>query len=488
MSDARVLLVNTNQMRPPIAPIGLDYLADALREQGFEADLLGLCFVDDCQSAIAEYFAEHCVLAVAVTLRNTDDTYFASQDFFVPRVKAIVDLLRDHTSAPLILGGVGFSVMPQAVMSYCQVDLGLWGEGEYSLPALVSRLVTGQEPFDVPGLIYRQGTGYRRNPAISLDLARLRTPSRDTVDNRRYFAEGGQGNIESKRGCNGRCIYCADPVAKGRRVRLRSPASVAEEVEKLVSQGIDQLHFCDSEFNLPEAHAREVCLALIEWGMGDRVRWYAYVTPAPFSDELALLMRRAGCIGVNFGADSGTDAMLQRLGRDFRVDVLQRTADICHRQGLVFMYDLLLGGPGETKESLQSTIELMKRLSPHRVGASLGVRLYPGTRLAAMVRKEGPLGQNGNLWGSVANNNNFLAPVFYVSSALGDEAQEYLAELIGNDERFFVGLRGEENQNYNYNDNSFLVNAINRGYRGAYWDILRRLQQGGEAPEIPLSV
>jgi len=470
-----VLLVNPNQMKPPVAPLALDYLASTIK--GFEVDLLDLCFSEDFAQEIDRYFASNSISAIALTLRNTDDTHFAGQDFFVPRLKEIADRLKSHTSAPLILGGSGFSIMPEAILEYCDLDLGIWGEGEYSLPMLVEKIIAKEDYLDVPGIVYRAKKGFGRNPARYVDLRNMPTPERNTVDNRRYFGEGGMGSIETKRGCPKRCIYCADPLGKGKRIRLRSPKSVGDEIEALLEMGIDHLHFCDSEFNLPPSHAEAVCLEIIKRGLGTGVKWYAYCSPVPFSNELAIQFKRAGCAGINFGVDSASDRMLRALGRDFTIDDLERTAQICHRQGMVFMYDLLLGGPGETVNSLRDTIETMKRLSPNRVGAALGIRVFPGTRLAALVRKEGPIGQNPNLHG--AADENFFAPVFYLSSALGEDAQQYLGRLIAGDERFFTAFPEAGDQNYNYNQNELLVQAIKDGYRGAFWDILRRLAEGG---------
>ena len=473
----KVLLINPNQMKPPVAPLALDYLAHALTQNHFDVDILDLCFAADSAQAIDDYLARNSPVAIGITVRNIDDTFIASQDFFIPELKEVIDRLRMRTSAPLILGGSGFSVMPEAILSYCDVDLGLWGEGEYSLPLLIAKIASNQEWRDVPGLVYRSDQGFHRNPPKYLKLSEF-APERDAVDNRRYFAEGGMGSVEDKRGCAQGCIYCVDPVGKGRRVRLRPPDSVADEIEKLLELGIDHFHFCDGEFNIPEAHAREVCLKLIERGLGSKLRWYAYCSPAPFSHELANLCQRAGCAGIDFGVDSGNDHMLRTLGRDFTGDDLRRTADACHRQGIVFMYDLLLGGPGESKKSLQETIELMKRLSPSRVGAAMGIRIFAQTKLAALVRRQGSLTKNPNLHGTVERNDNFFAPVFYLSSALGPDAQGYLSELITGDERFFFGATGDADQNYNYNENTILVNAIEAGYRGAFWDILRRLAEG----------
>ena len=474
----KILLVNPNQMKPPVAPLALDYLASALSESGFEVDLLDLCFCqnsEDFTPEIDRYFALNSVFAIAITLRNTDDTCFATQDFFVPRIKEIIDSIRAHSSAPLIMGGSGFSTMPEAILQYCSLDMGIWGEGEYSLPLLLTKMAGREGYHGVPGLVYRVAKGYRRNPPEYLDLKNMASPQRNAVDNRRYFLEGGMGNIEAKRGCPKRCIYCADPLAKGRTVRQRSPKSVVDEIDVLLRMGIDHFHFCDSEFNFPASHAEEVCLEIVNRGLGSKIRWYAYCSPAPFNEELATLFPKAGCAGINFGVDSANDRMLRTLDRDFTVEDIVHTAQLCQRHGIIFMYDLLLGGPGETKDTLLETITMMKRLSPSRVGASLGVRILPETRLAEMVHKQGPVDLNPNIRG--AGDDKFFAPVFFLSSSIGEDAPEYLASLVGDDERFFFMSGEAADRNYNYNDNIVLTSAIRDGYRGAFWDILRRLSR-----------
>ncbi|MEE8470792.1 MAG: radical SAM protein [Dehalococcoidia bacterium] len=475
--QGKVLLINLNQMMPPVSPLALDYLAHALSENQYQVDILDLCFTTDIQRAVKQHTARGRLLAVAISLRNTDDVYLASQDFFVPKYKELIDLLKTQTDAPIILGGSGFSTMPQAILSYCELDLGIWGEGEFSLPLLIGRIAANEDYRDVPGLVYRSRGKFHANPATYLDLSRISAPARGAIDNQRYFVEGGVGSIETKRGCPMGCIYCADPLGKGRRLRLRSPQSVAREVRSLLEMGIDHFHLCDSEFNIPKDHALEICTELAAEGLGDKIRWYTYASPAGFTKELAALCRKAGCVGINFGVDSGCDRMLRRLGRDFTVEDITRTAEACRQEGIISMYDLLLGGPGETRQSLRETIETMKRLSPNRVGTSLGVRVFPKTKLALSLRRQGALNENPNLHGTVAGNDHFFAPIFYLSSRLGDDASDYLSHLIGEDERFFFVSPADAEKNYNYNDNTVLVNAIKAGYRGAFWDILRRLSE-----------
>jgi radical SAM superfamily enzyme YgiQ (UPF0313 family) len=472
----RVLLINPNEMKPAVAPIGLDYIAGALELSGFKVDLVDLCFATSFKKSLDAYFRGHDPLAIGVTVRNTDDCYYLSQAFILPRLKEIIDYVKEKTSRPIILGGVGFSVMPEPILAYLEVDLGIWGDGEWALPALMKRMVTGENYFGIPGLIYRRGDAYHRNPSELSELSDLPLARREAVDNLRYLREGGMGGVETKRGCEQRCIYCADPLAKGRRYRLRPPSIVADEIEVLLGQGVDYLHLCDSEFNLPYGHALGVCEEIIRRGLGERVAWYAYLSPVPFTEELALSMVEAGCRGINFGVDHAAACILQNLGRPFTSADLRETAAICHRLGIPFMYDLLLGGPGEDRESLALAISAMKEINPSRVGISAGVRIYPGTRLAQLALADIEKG-SANVRGTI--NPAFFAPIFYVSNAIGDELYPFIASLVNKDERFFFGGGEEVEANYNYNANDVLMEAIKRGYRGAFWDILRRLAQEG---------
>ncbi len=473
----RVLLVNPNEMKPAVAPIGLDYIASALELAGFKVDLIDLCFASSFQAELDAYFKGHDPLAIGVTVRNTDDCYYLSQAFILPRIKEIIDYIKGKTRKPVILGGVGFSVMPEPILAYLEVDLGIWGDGEWALPALVKRMTAGEGPFDIPGLIYRKAGRYYCNPPELPELLDLPLARREAADNLRYLREGGMGGVETKRGCEQSCIYCADPLAKGRRYRVRPPSMVADEIEVLLGQGVEHLHLCDSEFNLPYRHAVAVCEEIIRRRLGERVSWYAYLSPAPFTEELALLMVKAGCRGINFGVDHAADRMLKNLGRPFTAAAIKETAAICHRLKIPFMYDLLLGGPGEDKESLTFAISFMKEIKPSRVGISAGVRIYPGTRLAEIALADIEQG-NAHIRGSF--NPDFFAPVFYVSSAMGDELYPFIASLVKKDERFFFGGGEEVEANYNYNANDVLTEAIKRGYRGAFWDILRRLAEEGE--------
>jgi len=473
----KVLLINPNRMKPPVSPVALDYLDQCLRENGFQVELLDLAFSTDVAGDVRRALAQPPIL-VGITIRNIDDSYFASRDFCLEKMKKVIDLVRNQTGSPVVLGGVGFSIFPLAAARFCRVDFGIQGEGEMPLVILAEKMRRKERWDDVPGLVYRRDGMLVANPPYRHNLREMSLSQRRLVDNPRYFHEGGMVGFETKRGCFKECSYCADRLAKGTRVFVKPPEDVVRELKSLLDQGIDHFHTCDSEFNVPGSHAEEVCRAMIRAGIGKKARWYAYATPAPFTDNLAHLMKKAGCVGIDFGVDHVNPRMLKTLGRDFTADDILTAAKLSHKHGFSFMFDLLIGAPGENKTTVRELIETMKRANPSRVGLSIGVRICPNTKLARQISAEGMTPENPNLHGALEDNPDLLKPIFYLSSRLGERPHDYIRELVAGDPRFLIGEAGDAPENYNYNDNSALVEAIRAGYRGAFWDIMRRAESG----------
>jgi radical SAM superfamily enzyme YgiQ (UPF0313 family) len=475
----RIVLVNANLIRPPIAPIGLEYVATAVEDAGFAVEVADLSWSSGAESALRATLGERPLL-VGLTLRNLDDSSAASRASFVGFHRDVVAMIHRLTDAPVVLGGAGFSISPAAAIAALGADFAVHGDGEQALLRLSMALnhQTGEDDWlSIPGLLFRASGRIHGSPPRPIDLAALPAPRRIYVDNRRYLSEGAQIGFETSRGCAARCTYCADPIAKGRSVRCRAPASIADEIAQLVRAGVDTFHTCDSEFNAARRHALDVCRTFSERGLGDSARWYAYCAPSDFDDELARAMRQAGCVGVNFGVDHVDDSMLSRLGRAHRLVDIERSRAACRNAGLAVMFDLLLGAPGETWASICSAIETMRRLAPDAIGIALGVRLYRGAPLAdelaphAMDSKKGVTNATDDL----------LEPSFFVEPTIEADCEDRLAAEIGEDPRFFylgASDRNDDLPSYNYNENRELEGAIARGARGAYWDILRKLRAG----------
>ncbi len=333
-----------------------------------------------------------------------------------------------------MLGGAGFSVMPELVMDACKVDAGAWADGEWAVVELAKRIEGRQDWSGVPNLVWRREGRWQRNAPSSQPLTGLPPMSRTWVDHPRYVREGGQAGLETKRGCPCQCIYCADPLAKGREMRPRSPQVVVDELERLLAQGVDHIQSCDSEFNAPEWHAADVCKEIIRRKLGDKVHWYAMCSPVPFSSELASLMRRAGFDGVNLGVDNGDEQMLRRLKRGFTPEDILNATRCCKEAGIAVMFDLLLGAPGETKESIARTIELVKRARPTKANVQLGVRVYPGTELATLVAQP-------ELREGLVGGDDPYEPLFFIEPAVAPFASRMLDELISDSYERKVQMR-----------------------------------------------
>jgi radical SAM superfamily enzyme YgiQ (UPF0313 family) len=471
-------------MKPSIGPIGLDYIACAARATGVETDIVDLCFADDPTKKLTDYFSKNSPELVGISVRNSDDCFWPSGEWFIPDLADTVSLIKSMSNAPIALGGVGFSIFAEQILKYTKADFGIHGDGEQAIISLMDQLRGGKKFELVEGLLWKDNGGINRNKAAWPEKLSLPI-TRDAIDNKRYFNEGGQGGLETKRGCNRLCIYCADPLAKGRLARLRSPVEVANEAQNLLSQGIDVLHFCDAEFNIPKKHALEVCEEFARRKIGERLKWYTYMAVVPFDAELAQAMPKAGCVGINFTGDSASRVMLETYRQKHRREDIASAVKLCHKNDIKVMIDLLLGGPGETAETVKETIDLVKKIEPDCAGAALGIRIYPGTEMAKFV-EQCEMTNSGAIRRHYEGELDFFKPTFYISDKLGDNPAELVRDMIGSDERFFVPIpertstTGNEDgaTDHNYNDNVELVEAIAQGARGAYWDILFQLRTG----------
>jgi len=469
-------------MVPLIGPIGLDYVAASADKAGIDVEVVDLGLADQPEKVIKDYFSTREPELVGLSFRNADDCFWPSADWFVPGLKDTIKDIRAVTNAPIVIGGVGFSIFAKSIVEHTGADFGISGDGETATIELYRQLTAARRFQDVPGLVWREKKTINSNPPSWPDSISLGT-SRKFIDNKSYFKRGGQCGLETKRGCNRPCIYCADPLSKGTMLRLRDPSEVADEVESLLSQGIDVLHLCDSEFNVPRNHAYAICEELNRRSLGDKVRWYAYLSPTPFDADLARVMARAGCVGIDFTGDSGSELMLQTYRQQHNREDLATAVKLCRLNKIAVMIDLLLGGPGETPRTVRETIEFIKQIGPDCAGAALGIRVYPGTAMEQIIAEELRKPKKSGIRRKYRGPINLLKPTFYISTALGERPAEFIRDLIAGDKRFFepaleADSRTAEDDaaNYNYNENLLLTKAISEGARGAYWDILRHIR------------
>jgi radical SAM superfamily enzyme YgiQ (UPF0313 family) len=422
MAVKRIALVNPNRWKPKTAPVALDYLSSSLESRGFRVDLLDLCHAADVKQTVKTFFRDHPADLVGVTLRNLDDIHYGR--FMVPELRDIMRHVKDAANAPIVLGGSGFSICPERVLEYCGLDMGIAGEGEFALPMLASDLSDRSDLADIPGLVYRDGDGFRRNPVGTNDLAGMCLSGRSKVDYSRYISKGGAKGgtgVQTKRGCTQDCIYCIVPAVEGRVMRLRPVPDIVDEIENLIAKGVKRFFFADSEFNYPEEHAKMICREMIDRKLADKMRWSVYTAPKPFSLELAKLMVEAGCRLAIFTIENANEKVLKCMRKDFTPDDVRQMARACKEAGLTFSYCTMFGGPGETMNTVLETLDLMKEVRAQGVTMwdPPGMRIYPNTPLADIVREEGFSRKNPNLHGRIKGNDDFFEPVYYLSAQMG---------------------------------------------------------------------
>jgi len=458
----QVLVVAANTIRypAPVYPLGAACIAAALREAGHEISLLDLGFERAPAAALGRAVRRRRPALTALSLRNGDSTAYPTARSFLPHFKALARSVREHGSGQLVLGGPAATLYPEPYLGETGADALVLGEGEQTVVALCAALQRGDDVSVLPGVVTPATARLAGEPAAAepaADLDALPEPAWDLLPPRRYLRRAGEANFQTKRGCAFRCVYCPGPRRfEGPGLRLMSPELVVGRLERLVRQhGIDSVFLVDNVFNQPADHAKAICEAIV--GSGLKLRWSCQLSPAGFDDELAALLVRAGCASGDFGLDSAVDEVLEGLGKPFRLDDIERAAAACQRAGLRFCASLLFGGPNETLQTAQRTVERIEALRPTAVVAMGGIRILPGTPLERLAIEEGRLGPEG------AGHE----PVFYLSPGMEDTLLPFLREK-------HQSLRGWVLPSETPEAAPLWADALRfLGMRGPLWELLR---------------
>lgn len=414
----RFLVVSPNQSRSPdpVPPIGAAYAAAAARRAGHEVDLYDACFAGEhLHTQLAARIAAFRPDVVGLSLRNVDDTAYPRATSSLPAYRAVADTIRRAApGVPLLLGGPAFTLFPQALLAELGADHGLAGEADAALPELLAAIESGRAP---RGEV---------TPGTPADLTALPAPARDLLDLGRYAREGGSVNLQTKRGCVFVCGYCTYPALEGRGVRARPPVAVVDEMEDVVDRhGIDSFFFVDSVFNAPPEHAAAICAELERRALP--VTWTAYLSPAAVTPALAEAMARSGCRSVDLGTDAASPPTLRGLRKGFGVEAIRQATAALRGAGIPFCHSLLFGGPGETWQTFAETVANVVETGPTAVVAIAGVRVYPGTGIAAHA-----------IAGGMPPEAIGLSPAFWIEPAVRDGLVERLAEVAARQQGWVV--------------------------------------------------
>ena len=389
----------------PVLPLGLACVAEAAVRAGHNAVLLDLMGEPDPGVALKQAVTSFRPECIGVSVRNIDDQNMERCRFLLEDSRAILAACRELTAAPLIVGGAGFSIFPESALAYLGADMGIAGEGEAAFVSLLGKLEQGGDPGDIEGIVL-PGRSWTPKTAFSRDLDAWPLP--DTAFLRASAAKipGAWIPVQTRRGCPLRCSYCSTPRIEGTASRKRDPEQVVEWLQEWAGAGYHNFYFVDNTFNFPLSYAKELCRRILERKL--ELRWQAIIYPKQVDDELAALMAAAGCCHVSLGFESGSPPVLRQLNKRFSPDEVSDISGRFADHGIERMGFLLLGGPGETRETVEESLKFADSLRLEMLQITAGIRIYPGTPLAALAREQGVIAPDDNL----------LQPRYYLAEGL----------------------------------------------------------------------
>ena len=447
----KFLLISANTCTEPypVYPLALNYLSAALRNEfnGMEIAIydVNIQGAEGLESFVSEFGPDF----TGISLRNIDNVNLYNSKNFINDYKELVKTVKNSSGSVVIAGGAGFSIYPEKLFAYLGCDFGVCGEGESTLVELVKVLRSGGDVSKIEGLVHlhdgRVVVNKRTNyfNGISFEL-------NDTLTDF-YWKSSGMMNIQTKRGCPYRCVYCSYPVIEGKKVRMLDPVSVVDTVKRSVEKGFDYFFFTDSVFNMNPDYNRNFAELMIKSGVN--VKWGAYFRPAGTTFEDLELYKRSGLTHIEFGTESFSDRVLKSYGKEFSFSDIKNYTEMCRELKIYNAHFLILGGYGETEDTLTETFERSKELPWTVFFPFIGMRIYPHTPLYKICLDEGVISPDDDL----------MQSKYYLAKGVALSNEKLKASALATGRRWV----------FPDEDHSAVLKRMkSRGRRGPLWEFL----------------
>ncbi len=371
-----------------VMPMGLYYLSALLMEKGIETRLVNLApYKDQAQAAFSQAMDQERPDIVGFSVTNPSRMN-AQACAVIARKKNPGAVILFGGPAPTFLAGHLFGTCPA-------LDVVVKGEGEESCLALVRALIKAKEENQppklgpIPGLVFRKRLEDPEAPARELEETGA-APVLEDLDTlphpARYFA---YAHLAMSRGCPGSCTFCGSPKFWGnRQVRFHSVDWFFTEIRMLFQKGVNHFFISDDTFTMDRERVLQLCKRIVEKKLP--ITWNAISRVDHVDEELFYWMRRAGCIQISFGVESGSKEIKKILGKPVANDRAVKAFDLARRFGIMPRAYFIYGAPGETEATIQESIDLMVRLRPLSAIFYLLV-VFPGTHLYNRAVKQGKI-------------------------------------------------------------------------------------------------
>jgi radical SAM superfamily enzyme YgiQ (UPF0313 family) len=312
----------------------------------------------------------------------------------------LAQLAHQH-GATVVVGGADPTGRPESYLRHKEngsrpVDLVVVGEGEETLRQLLPLLLAGDRTNEhlrrIEGLAFLDAGGEMVSTpdrAHCTELDGLPLPARDLLDIEAYRRawRGQHGlfslSIIATRGCPYGCSWCQKSVF-GRSFRPRPPESVADEMRQIKEKyRPDQLRIVDDVMGIDRSWVRAWHDAVLDL---DAVTPFECLSRVDLMDqEMVRLLKEAGCTRIAFGAESGSQKVLDAMNKGATVDQIRRAAELCRQQGIETYFYIMLGYPGEQWDDIQMTVDLLRETRPDQFSSTIAYPL-PGTEFFEEVK------------------------------------------------------------------------------------------------------
>jgi radical SAM superfamily enzyme YgiQ (UPF0313 family) len=408
-----ILLISTNRSKQPfpVMPLGACIVAEAAEKAGHRVRLLDLMFCEDPLPILASELQECQYDVIGLSVRNIDNNDMKCPAEFFSDLAALVKIIRQNSHASIVLGGSAVSVMPEELLSYSEVQLAVLGDGETVFPELLKVLSDGKNLDRVSGVATYEHRSFIKKESSLPSLQSCLIPDfYRWINIQAYLSNLSTVPVQSKRGCPYHCVYCTYPMGEGRDYRLCEPESVVNAIKRSASSGLRDFEFVDNVFNSPYEHAMAICECLSMAHLNVSFQSLE-LNPLFIDNDLLSVMEHAGFTGIGITVESASGKVLDNLKKGFMTEHVYRAAQIVRRHKLPCVWIFMLGGPGETDETVQETLNFAEKcISPRDIAFfNIGIRIYPGTQLEDLAREQGML---------TLSKEDMLKPVFYFSRQL----------------------------------------------------------------------
>ncbi|MBA7468013.1 radical SAM protein [archaeon] len=383
----RVTLVNppypiNPHQHMPFPQLGLGYLAAVLEENQYEVDVI------DCQALYINYDE----FKREISKRQPDIVGLTSITLTYKSALHLAKIVKElHPNCLTVLGGPHATFWDEEALQECpHLDVVVRKEGEYTLLELVQRLEAGKSFHDVQGITCRKDGKIVVNPDRPYieNLDELPYPARHLWPLESLRKVEDVFYLTTSRGCTSWCEFCEAVRMFGRRFRMRSPKNVVDEIEYLYkTYDATQFTFCDDAFTVDKSRIEELCAEILKRNL--KIIWNCGTRVDMVTKELLIKMKEAGCVSVWFGVESGSQEVLDEMQKGISTDQTVRTVGLVRELGLQPVPNVLLGFPGETKETAWKTIKFVEKLCPDTIAFFNIATPLPGTPLYDRVKENG---------------------------------------------------------------------------------------------------